>query len=121
MTFAEIYSKMKVQIDTKVIKAHYYIDSSLITYSILKEKKNNIGETNLEVLQALLEKLQLCQQALGPGYISKNQLIATTQKVYYRVFQLEFALFTHVVIFEELFSNLQSSIITHNNCNAANI
>lgn len=29
-------------------------------YFSLKAEKNNIGKTNLEVLEALLDKLQLC-------------------------------------------------------------
>lgn len=49
-----------------------------MTDSTFKAEKNNIGKTNLEVLQALLNKLQLCQQALGLNYIGENQLIAIT-------------------------------------------
>ena len=90
-------------------------------YSSLKAEKSNIGKTNLEVLQVLLDKLQLYEQALEFGYIGKNQLIATTQKACRGVSELEFALFTLATTFEKLFSKLQSSIITHNNRNAANI
>lgn len=53
--------------------------------------------------------------------MSKNQLIAITQKVCYKIFKLEFALFILITILEKLFSKLQSSIITHNNYNIANI
>ncbi len=91
-----------------------------MTYYSLKAEKNNIGKTNLELLQTLLDKLKLCQRALGLGYIGENQLIATTQRAWCRVFELEFVLFTLATTFEELFSKLQSSIIIHNNRNAAN-
>lgn len=45
---------------------------------MFKAKKINIGKINLEDLQVLLNKLQLCQQALGLSYIDKNQLISAT-------------------------------------------
>ncbi len=92
-----------------------------MTYSILKKKKDYIGKTNLDVLQALLDKLQLCQQALEFDYIGENQLIAATQKVYYRVYELEFALFTPITTFKEFFFKLQLFIITYNNRNTTNI
>lgn len=97
---------MKTKFDTEVNKAQYYTDWSLITYFSLKAEKNNIGKTNLKVLQILLDKLQLCQRALRLGYIGKNQLIAAIQKVYHRVFKLEFTLFTFAITFEELFFKL---------------
>ena len=53
--------------------------------------------------------------------MGKNQLIATTEKVCYEVFKLEFALFIPATIFEKLFSKLQLFIMTHNNHNTANI
>ena len=74
-----------------------------MTYSSLKVEKSNIGKTNLEVLQALLDKLQLCQRALGLGYIGENQLIAATQG---EVSKLKFPLFTPTTTFEELSSKL---------------
>ena len=53
--------------------------------------------------------------------MGENQLIAIIQRACRGVSELEFALFTPTTTFEELFSKLQSSIITHNNRNAANI
>ena len=77
-----------------------------MTYSKLKVEKNNIEKTNLEVLQALLDKLQLCQWALGLGYMSENQLITAIWRAYRGVPKLEFALFISATTFEELFSKL---------------
>lgn len=59
--FAEIYSKIKIHFDTKVSKAQYYTNQSLMTYFIFKAEKSNIERTNLKVLPALVEKLQLYQ------------------------------------------------------------
>lgn len=97
------------------------IHSNLITYSSLKVKKKNIGKTNLKVLYALLNKLFLCQWALRLGYIGKNQLITTTQRVYYEVSELEFMLFILVITLEKLSFKLWSFIMRHNNRNTANI
>ncbi len=115
-----MYNQMKMKFDTEVNKAQYHTDSSLMTYYSLKAEKSNIGKTNLEVLQTLLDKLQLCQRALGLGYMGENQLIAATQKACRGVSELEFALFTPATTFEELSSKLRLSIITHDNRNAAN-
>lgn len=93
MIFAKLYNKMKKKFDTKVNKAIYHTDWSLMTYSILKTEKINIRKINLEVLQILLNKLRLCQWASSLSYISENQLIATTKRVYHGVSELEFALF----------------------------
>lgn len=69
---------MKKKFDTKVNKAQYHIDWNLMTYSTFKTEKINIGKTNLEVLQVLLDKLQLYQRAWGLDYMGKNQLDAAT-------------------------------------------
>lgn len=92
-----------------------------MTYSMLKIEKSNIGETNLKVLQTLLDKLQLCQWVLNLSYIGKNQLIAITQRAYYRVLKPEFMLFTPMTTFEKFSSKLQSSIIAYDNRNTIDI
>ena len=78
LTFAEMYNQMKTKFNTEINKAQYHTDWSLMTYSSLMAEKSNIGKTNLEVLQALLDMLQLCQRALRLVYMGENQLIATT-------------------------------------------
>ncbi len=120
LTFAEMYNQMKMKFDTEVNKCQYHTNWSLMTYYSLKAEKRNIGKTNLEVLQTLLDKLQLYQRAWGLGYIGENQLIAAAQRVCRGVFELEFALFTPSKTFEELSSKLRSSIITHDNYNTTN-
>lgn len=77
-----------------------------MTYLSLKAEKSNIRKTNLEVQQAILNKLQLCQRALGVNYMDNNQLIAAIKREFRRVSELEFELFTFATIFEELFSKL---------------
>lgn len=53
--------------------------------------------------------------------MSKNQLIAAAQRVCCGVSKLKFASFTSSTTFENLSFKLQSSIMTYNNRNAANI
>ena len=112
---------MKIKFDTKVNKAQYNIDWSLMTYFSLKADKNNIEKTNLEVLQALLDKLQLCQRALELSYMGEKQLITAIQRACCRVSKLKFLLFTFVTTFQKLSSKLRSSIMTYDNRNTANI
>ena len=121
LTFAEMYTKMKTKFDTEVNKAQYHTNWSLMTYSTLRAEKSNIGKSNLEVLQVLLDKLQLCQRALGLGYMGEKQLIATVQRACRGVSELKFALFTPTTTFEKLSSKLRSSIMTNDNRNAANV
>ena len=59
LTFAKMYNWIKTKFNTKVNKAQYQINWTLIIYSLLKAKKNKIRKINLEVLQVLLGKLQL--------------------------------------------------------------
>ena len=73
-----------------------------MTYFTFKAEKSTTGKTNLKVLQAILDKLQLCQQALGLDYIGKNQLIVATQKACCKVSKLELALFISATTFKEL-------------------
>lgn len=82
-----------------------------MTYSTLKVEKNNIRKINIEVVQALLNKLQLCQQVSSLGFIGKNQVITAIQRVCDVVSKLKFALFTFTTSFEKLFFKLESSII----------
>lgn len=42
LTFAEIYNLIKTKFDIKINKAQYHTHWSLMTYSLLKKKKNNI-------------------------------------------------------------------------------
>lgn len=92
-----------------------------MTYSTFKTEKNNIRKTNLKFSQILLNKLQLCQQTLGFGYIGENQYIVAIQRVCCRVSKLEFVLFTPITTIEKFSHKLQSSIMTYDNRNAANI
>ena len=65
------------------------------------------------MLQILLDKLQLCQRALGKNFEGEDALRTTVINACRGVPELEMALFKPAPICEGLFSDLQSAIKTH--------
>ena len=57
LPFAKMYIMIKMKFDIEVNKTQYHTDWNLMIYSTLNVEKSNIGKINLEVLQALLDKL----------------------------------------------------------------
>ncbi|KAM4067357.1 DUF1421 multi-domain protein [Hirsutella rhossiliensis] len=109
-TFAEMYQKMKQHFDTEVNKQQYHTDWTSINFTQLR--KESPEKPLCEILQALLDKLQLCQRALGNSYGGEDQLISTTIRACRGVPELEFALFVPAKTFEGLSSQLRSSLTT---------
>ncbi|KJZ72869.1 hypothetical protein HIM_07813 [Hirsutella minnesotensis 3608] len=109
-TFAEMYQKMKQHFDTEVNRQQYHTDWTSISFTQLRKEspEKPLGE----ILQALLDKLQLCQRALGNSYGGEDQLISTTIRACRGVPELEFALFVPAMTFEGLSSQLRSSLTT---------
>lgn len=64
------------------------------------------------VLQIMIDKLQLCQRALGPQYLDEEKLRTAVIKACRGVPELKWALFNLSKRCEELFSDLRSSIET---------
>ncbi|KAM4062780.1 hypothetical protein HRG_007600 [Hirsutella rhossiliensis] len=109
-TFAEMYQKMKQHFDTEVNRQQYHTDWTSINFTQLR--KESPEKPLCEILQALLDKLQLCQRALGNSYGGEDQLISTTIRACRGVPELEFALFVPAKTFEGLSSQLRSSLTT---------
>lgn len=57
--FVKMYNQINTKFDIEFNKAQYHTNSILITYFLWEAKKENVDKTNLDVLQASLEKLQL--------------------------------------------------------------
>ena len=68
------------------------------------------GKSNLEVLQALFDKLQLCQRALGKAYNSEQQLVDATLRAVGGVRELSLALTRPEKSFEALCATLRSTL-----------
>ncbi len=86
----------------------------------MKGREKQHWEDQLRSSTGLTRQVAVMSTGFGLGYTSKNQLIAAIQRACRGVSKLEFALFTPTTTFEKLSSKLRSSIITHDNRNAAN-
>ncbi|KAM4064076.1 hypothetical protein HRG_012590 [Hirsutella rhossiliensis] len=62
-TFRKAYDSIKQHFDTEVNHVHYYTEWTTISFN--KLRADNATKSLHEVLQLLLDKLQLCQRALG--------------------------------------------------------
>ena len=110
-TFAAAYEKIKTHFDTEVNHHYYYTDWTSTTFNKMRQEST---EKNMhKVLQTLLDKLQLCQRALGPDYAGEANLRTAVIKACRGVPELEHALFKPAKLCEELFSDMRSSIETH--------
>ncbi|KAI0993120.1 hypothetical protein K3495_g15064, partial [Podosphaera aphanis] len=108
--FYTAYTKIKNHFDTEVNHNHYFTDWTTTTF--MKIRQENPEKGLQDVLQILLDKLQLCQRALGPEYAGEGNLRTTVIKACRGVPELEHALFKPARLCEELFSDLRSSIET---------
>ena len=110
-TFADAYTVIKNHFDHDVHHRHYYTDWTSTTFA--RTRTENPDKGLQEVLQILLDKLQLCQRALGKNFEGEDALRTTVINACRGVPELEMALFKPAPICEGLFSDLRSSIETH--------
>lgn len=107
-TFLTAYTKLKNHFDTDVNHSHYYTDWT--TTSFVKVRRENPDKGLHEVLDIMLDKLQLCQRALGQQYIGEYALRTTVITACRGVKELEMALYKPSLECEALFGDLRSSI-----------
>jgi hypothetical protein len=110
-SFASAYMAIKNHFDHDVHHQHYYTDWT--TTSFARTRMENPEKGLHEVLQILLDKLQLCQRALGKNFEGEDALRTTVINACRGVPELEMALFKPAPICEGLFSDLRSAIETH--------
>ncbi|KAF1361880.1 hypothetical protein EJ07DRAFT_164355 [Lizonia empirigonia] len=77
-TFSTAYTKLKNHFDTDVNHGHYYTDWT--TISFVKVRRENPDKNLHDVLDIMLDKLQLCQRALGQQYIGEYSLRTTNAR-----------------------------------------
>ncbi|KAF4470049.1 hypothetical protein FALBO_3049, partial [Fusarium albosuccineum] len=111
MTFAEMYWALRDHFDTEVNREHYHTDWTTMTFLSLRTK--DPAKTKLETLEDLLTKIRRCQRALGNSFMTEDQIVSTTIRACRGVQELEYALYAPAGTFEQLSSQLRSSIITH--------
>ncbi|KAI6249905.1 hypothetical protein HI914_02027 [Erysiphe necator] len=107
-SFASAYHKLKAHFDTEVNHNTYY--TNWITITFTKIRQENSEKTLQEVLQILIDKLELCQRALGQNYAGEEVLRTAVIMACRGIPELKNALFKPAKCCEELFSDLRSSI-----------
>ncbi|KAH8878506.1 hypothetical protein GQ53DRAFT_740116, partial [Thozetella sp. PMI_491] len=117
--FATLYMEIRRHYDTEMNRALYHNDWSSLTLNILRGKPEMAGKSSQEVLQALFNKLQLCQRALGEEYQTEQQLVDTTLRAVSGIRELSIALSKPERSFEALCSSLRSALQTAENTNSS--
>ena len=107
-TFLTVYTKLKNHFDTDVNHSHYYADWT--TISFVKVRRENPDKTLQEVLDIMLDKLQLCQRALGQQYMGEYALRTTVITACRGVKEFAMALYRPSLECEVLFRDLRSLI-----------
>ncbi|KAM4067771.1 hypothetical protein HRG_012381 [Hirsutella rhossiliensis] len=72
LTFAAAYRQLKQHFDTNVNLEHYHTDWSTITFNSVRSKHSD--KDLHAVLDIMLDKLQLCQRAIGPEIAGESNL-----------------------------------------------
>jgi hypothetical protein len=106
--FYSAYIKIKVHFNTDVNYYYYYTNWTTITFS--KIKQENPDQTLYQALDHLLDKLQLCQRALGPAYAGEDAFQTIVIRACRNSPELEIALYKPARVCEELFADLRSAI-----------
>jgi hypothetical protein len=109
-TFQQAYSKLTDHFVTETNRRQYYHDWTNTTFATVRNDKENSGKTLREVLEKLLDRLQLCQKALGAEYQGDEMLRTTVIRACAGVPELEHALFIPAAPCERLFHDLRSSL-----------
>ena len=112
-TFAVTYAKVKHHFDTEANHSHYYTDWTTTTFN--RTCVENPDKKLHKVLQMTLDKLELCQRALGADYPGPTALRAAVINACRGAPELVIALFKPAIECEALFSDLRSSIETYSN------
>jgi hypothetical protein len=100
--------KIKTYFNTDVNYNHYYTDWTTINFA--KMKHEHADKTLHQAFEHLLDKLQLCQRALGPEYTGKDNLQTAVIRACRSSPELKIAFFKPARLCEELFADLRSFI-----------
>ncbi|EED14740.1 conserved hypothetical protein [Talaromyces stipitatus ATCC 10500] len=73
-SFAQAYNAIKVYFDTPNNQTDYYQEWTTVT--LAGERQSNPGKLLVEVIDLMVDKLHLCQRALGSAYAGDEHLIA---------------------------------------------
>ncbi|EED18930.1 hypothetical protein TSTA_126380 [Talaromyces stipitatus ATCC 10500] len=105
-SFAQMYWAIKSYFDTESNHALYYQDWTSIT--LVDVRCENTGKTLPEAVEILVEKLHLCQCALGPYYISPEHLVSAIIRACQGSPEMSEVLSESTIKFETLVSRLRA-------------
>lgn len=105
-SFAHAYNAIKTYFDTDSNHRVYYQDwTSTTLKGVLR---NNPGKTLVKAVEILVEKLHLCQRALGNAYKGQEHLVAAVTRACQDSPEMSDALSDPTTIFETLVSRLRA-------------
>lgn len=110
-TFFEVYTTMKLHFEQDVNLAQYHTDWTYTKWSTCMARKSD-DETAMDVLNNMLDKLMLCQKAMGPDFRGDAILREKTREAVSGVPAFEYALQDPKESVEGFFSSLRSSLQT---------
>lgn len=110
ITFAAMYKQVKQHFDTEVNHRTYLQDWTTITFNSVKARQPEGQKNDFVALNTLLEKLQLCQRALGPDYRSEKHLVGQVIRATRGTRAFVQAMWTPASRFEDLASQLRQSL-----------
>ena len=108
--FHDAYHKLKNHFETETNYVQYFKDWTSITFKSVRDDPDNAGKSLREVLQILLDKIQLCQRALGGNYQGDAVLRMTTIRACDDAPELEQAMVEPAAPGERLFQSLRSAL-----------
>lgn len=106
--FGQQYFKVKLHFEHEVHCSKYFTHWTTTTFEKLRAYYRD--KSLYDILEMLLNKLQLCQRALGPRYSGDKQLHTAVINACCGVPELEYALMSPPKNCEQLFNQLRSSV-----------
>lgn len=104
----EVYNLLNNHFNTNINHSQYFADWTSTDFARMKNLHPD--KTMPEVLEAMLDKLQLVQRALGPGFQGEVALYTAVARACRGVKELEDALLTQKPTCEALFADLRASL-----------
>lgn len=104
----EVYNLLNSHFNTNINHSQYFTDWTSTDF--VRMKAANPDKTMPEVLELMLDKLQLVQRALGPGFQGEVALYTAVARACRGVKELENALLTQKPTCEALFADLRASL-----------
>lgn len=108
--FCDMYLVLKNHFDTSINHSRYHNNWTSITFQSARNDKECVEKDLPGVSYFLLNRLELCQRALGNSYFGEQQLIAATLRAVQGVAELKPAIFKPAMRYEQLCNDLRNAL-----------